>query len=30
MAQYSSRVHRRGKQLHFTYEKKIHFKICLL
>ena len=25
-----TRVHRRGKQLHFIYEKEIHFEICLL
>jgi hypothetical protein len=25
-----SRVQRRGKQLHFIYEKEIHFKISLL
>jgi hypothetical protein len=25
-----SRVHRRGKQLRFIYEKKINIKICLL
>ena len=26
----SSRVHRRGKQIYFTHEKKIHVKIRLL
>jgi hypothetical protein len=25
-----SRIHRRGKQLHFTHEKEIHFTICIL
>jgi hypothetical protein len=26
----SGSFNRRGKKLHFTYEKKIHVKICLL
>jgi hypothetical protein len=25
-----SRIHRRGKQLHFTHEKEIHFTISIL
>jgi hypothetical protein len=25
-----SQLHRRGKQLHFTHEKEIHFTICIL
>jgi hypothetical protein len=25
-----SRLHYRGRQLHFIHEKKIHFKICIL
>jgi hypothetical protein len=25
-----SRLHHRGRQLHFIHEKKIHFKICIL